>query len=83
MKNILSTIDGETLMNTSLPPIRFAISTLLPQGLSILAGAPKAGKLWLALQICLAVAKGEPLWDLPTAKSSALYLCLEDSFVRI
>ncbi len=70
-------------MNTPLPPIRFTISTLLPQGLSILAGAPKVGKSWLALQICLAVAKGETLWGLPTAKSGALYLCLEDSFARI
>jgi len=70
-------------MNTPLPPIRFSISTLLPQGLSILAGAPKVGKSWLALQICLAVAKGEPLWVLPTTKCSALYLCLEDSFSRI
>ena len=57
----LHTIDGETLMNIPLPPIRFTISTLLPQGLSILAGAPKVGKSWLALQICLAVAKGELL----------------------
>ena len=83
MQNTLSTINGETLMSTPLPPIRFFISTLLPQGLSILAGAPKVGKSWLALQICLMVAKGEPLWTLPTTKCSALYLCLEDSFSRI
>lgn len=82
-KNKFISIDGETLMSTPLQPIQFAISTLLPQGLSILAGAPKVGKSWLALQICLAVAKGENLWDLPAAKSSALYLCLEDSFARI
>ncbi len=82
-QNHFHTIDGETLMNTPLPPIRFTISTLLPQGLSILAGAPKVGKSWLALQICLAVANGEMLWGLPTTKSGALYLCLEDSFTRI
>jgi len=82
-KKKFHSVDGETLMNTPLPPIRFAVSTLLPQGLSILAGAPKVGKSWLALQICLAVAKGDSLWDLQTVKSTALYLCLEDSFVRI
>ena len=70
-------------MNTPLPPIRFAIATLLPQGLSILAGAPKVSKSWLALQICLAVAKGATLWGLPVEQSPALYLCLEDSFARI
>lgn len=32
------------------------IGTLLPQDLSILTGAPKVGRLWLALQICLSVA---------------------------
>jgi len=82
-KKKFQSVDGETLMNTPLPPIRFAVSTLLPQGLSILAGAPKVGKSWLALQICLAVAKGESLWSLPATKCSALYLCLEDSFARI
>ena len=79
----LDSIDGETLMNMPLPPIQFAVSTLLSQGLSILAGAPKVGKSWLALQICLAVARGDSLWGLPTTKSSVLYLCLEDSFARI
>jgi hypothetical protein len=78
-----ASIDGETLLSTPLPPLRFVIDTLLPQGLSILAGAPKVGKSWLALQICLAVAKGESLWGLATTKVGALYLCLEDSFARI
>jgi hypothetical protein len=40
----LNAIDGETLMTTPLPPIRFTIGGLLPQGLHILAGAPKVGK---------------------------------------
>jgi hypothetical protein len=55
----------------------------LPQGLSILAGAPKVGKSWLALQICLAVAKGEKLWELSSEQGVVLYLCLEDNFSRI
>ena len=54
----LNAIDGETLMTTPLPPIRFTIGGLLPQGLHILAGAPKVGKSWLALWLCLCVAKG-------------------------
>ena len=57
----LEYIDSETLMNKVLPPIHFAISDLLPQGLSILAGAPKIGKSWLALWLCLRVARGEPV----------------------
>lgn len=43
MNQPLAYMDGETLMNTVLPPIRFVISQLLPQGLHILVEAPKVG----------------------------------------
>ena len=82
-KTPLAYVDGETLLNTVLPPVRFVVSGLLPQGLHVLAGAPKAGKSWLALYLCLWVAKGEPIWELPVTKGDALYLCLEDSYSRI
>ena len=70
-------------MTKPLDPIRFFISSLLPQGLHILAGAPKVGKSWLALWLCLQIAKGEPIWNYQTIKSTTLYLCLEDSYARI
>ncbi|MEA4933462.1 MAG: AAA family ATPase [Lawsonibacter sp.] len=79
----LNAIDGETLMTTPLPPIRFTINGLLPQGLHILAGAPKVGKSWLALWLCLCVAKGETVWEFPSMRGDVLYLCLEDSYSRI
>ena len=79
----LNTIDADTLLSTSLPPTRFIIDRLLPQGLHILAGAPKVGKSWLALWLCLQVAQGKPVWDFPVRGSTVLYLCLEDSFTRI
>ncbi len=50
--NRFSVIDGETLMTMPLEPVKFIIESLLPQGLHILAGAPKAGKSWLALWLC-------------------------------
>ncbi len=79
----LTYLDGETLMSTVLPPIRFVVDKLLPQGLHILAGAPKVGKSWLALWLCLCVAKGEPVWTFSTRRGGVLYLCLEDSYSRI
>ena len=82
-KTPLAYIDGETLLTTVLPPIRFVVSGLLSQGLHVLAGAPKVGKSWLALHLCLCVAKGEPIWELPVTKGDVLYLCLEDSYSRI
>jgi hypothetical protein len=82
-KNYFYAVDGETLMSQFLAPIKFFISSLLPQGLHILAGAPKIGKSWLALWLCLQVAKGEAVWNCQTIKSTTLYLCLEDSYSRI
>ena len=79
----LTTIDGETLMSKPLTPIRFVVQSLVPQGLHILAGAPKVGKSWLALWLCLQVAKGDPVWSFPTEKGTTLYLCPEDSEARI
>ena len=79
----LQTIDADTLLSTTLPPTRFIIDRLLPQGLHILAGAPKVGKSWLALWLCLQVAQGSNVWDFPTHGGTVLYLCLEDSLTRI
>ena len=56
---------------------------MLAQGLYILAGAPKVGKSWLALDMCLSIAKGESVLGQKTLQGTALYLCLEDSYVRI
>jgi len=83
MQNRFNTIDGETLMNKPLMPIRFVVQSLIPQGLSILAGTPKTGKSWLALWLCLQIAKGEDVGHFKTEKGTTLYLCLEDSENRI
>ena len=80
---ILRTIDADTLTATPLPALKFVVDQLLPQGLHILAGAPKVGKSWLALWLCLQVAEGKPVWEFPTIQGTVLYLCLEDSYARI
>ena len=79
----LKTVDADTLLSTPLPANQFVVERLLPQGLHILAGASKVGKSWLALWLCLCVAKGEPIWGLTTVRGTVLYLCLEDSLSRI
>ncbi len=79
----LAVIDGETLMDMRLPPTRFCVQTLLPQGMSILGGASKIGKSWLMLDLCVRVAKGETFWGMPTTKGTTLYLCLEDTLRRV
>ena len=80
---LLEVVDGETLMDMQFPKSRFCIQSLLPQGVSILGGAPKIGKSWMVLDWCVKVAKGESVWNLPTEEGTVLYLCLEDSLARI
>lgn len=79
----LNTINCEKLMTEPLKPIEFVVDNLITQGLFILAGAPKIGKSWLALDICLSVAKGEQVLSAKTTQGTTLYLCLEDSRIRI
>ena len=79
----LTVIDGETLMDKRLPPTKFCVDTLLPQGLCILGGSPKVGKSWPVLDLCVHVAQGSPLWGLDVTRGEVLYLCLEDSERRI
>lgn len=79
----LETIDADTLLGIPYEPPSFVVEDLLPQGLHLLAGAPKIGKSWLALWLCLRVAQGAPLWTFATHPCEVLYLCLEDSFQRI
>lgn len=81
--NRLPTIDGETLMGKPLQPLNFVVDTLISQGLHILAGSPKVGKSWLALWLAVTVAKGEPVWGMNVKRGTTLYLCLEDSQLRI
>lgn len=81
--NKLTVIDGETLADLRLPPTRFCIQTLLPQGVTILGGAPKIGKSWMVLELCVRVAKGEAMWGMTTTHGTTLYLCLEDTLRRV
>ena len=82
MKKLI-TRSCEEIMTTVYKPIEFVIDGLLTQGLYILAGTPKVGKSWLALDMCLSIAKGESVLGQKTLQGTALYLCLEDSYARI
>ena len=85
MSNIpkLNTVTGEALLNAPLRTPNFIVDTLLSQGLHILAGSPKVGKSWLALWLAVTVAKGESVWGMDSRQGTTLYLCLEDSLLRI
>ncbi len=58
----------EEIMTTVYKPIEFVVDGLIAQGLYIIAGAPKVGKSWLSLDICLSIAKGEKVLGQETSK---------------
>ncbi len=79
----LETMTAEQLQSAPYSPVPFLVDELIPEGLHILAGAPKIGKSWLALWLCLCVAQGQPLWNFAVTQGEVLYLSLEDSYRRI
>lgn len=66
-------------------PLRWVLEGLLPEGLTIVAGRPKAGKSWLALQMAASVALGRNLLepDCDCQAGEVLVLALEDSERRL
>lgn len=77
-------VTARELMTMTFEPLSFAVSRILPAGLAVLAGSPKAGKSWIALDLCLSVALGGPaLGAIATSQGSALYLAREDTFQRL
>ena len=79
----LETMTAKQLQSAPYSPVPFLVEELLPEGLHILAGAPKIGKSWLALWLCLCVSQGRPLWNFAVTQGEVLYLSLEDSYRRI
>lgn len=79
----LKIYSSEYIMNTPMKPIEYCVDGLISQGLFILAGAPKVGKSWLALDMCLSIAKGEKVLGKATSCGHAVYLSLEDSLIRL
>lgn len=74
----------DVLAATDFPEPRWAVPGLVAEGLTILAGAPKLGKSWMALSVALGVASGTPvLGSVPTTGGDVLYLALEDTPRRL
>ena len=65
-------------------PIRYVVPGYIAEGLTLLAGRPKLGKSWMAMDIALAVASGGVcLGDVQCDRGDVLYLALEDNRRRL
>lgn len=77
-------VNAHDLASKSFPPIDFVVAGLIPKGLTLLAGEPKAGKSWLSLDIALSIARGVGcLGERACPQGDVLYLALEDDEARL
>ena len=83
LENYVPAISAAELMDEPFKPTEYVVKGLLPKGLSILGGAPKIGKSWLVLDLCVRIATGTPLWGMDVQQGTAWYLCLEDTNDRV
>lgn len=74
---------ADVLMVQEYPELPCVVGGMIPKGLTLLAGRPKQGKSWAALQMCLNVAMGLPFFGKEVEQGDVLYLALEDHPRRI
>lgn len=80
----LKLISANELMRKEIPEMIWIVMQLLPEGLIILAGRPKVGKSFMAMNIAIAVANGsKALGFFDTNRHSVLYVALEDNERRL
>lgn len=72
------------LQHERFPPIKQVVPGIVTEGLNMLAGRPKFGKSWLALEIAIATASGGTcLGGIEVEKGDVLYAACEDSKRRL
>jgi hypothetical protein len=71
-------------MQMETPPVKWAVQDMLPEGLAVLAGKPKLGKSWLALELGISIAEGGiVMGSVPVESGDVLMLALEDNPRRL
>ena len=72
------------LRTMEFPPVSYVVPGIIPEGLTILAGRPKIGKSWMALDLAIGVAMGKPVFGgVYVEQGDVLYCCLEDNPRRL
>ena len=80
----ISTISANVLRTKEFPPLRYAVDGYLAEGVTLLAGKPKIGKSWMALDFAMAVAAGDlALGSVRCRQGPVLYCALEDNHRRL
>lgn len=76
-------VSANELLTKEYPPVKWAVQGLLPTGLALLGGPPKASKSMVALDMALGVAYGgRAMSTLMCNQGSVLYLSLDNDAER-
>lgn len=77
-------LTAQSLQGKTYAPVRYVLQGFIPEGVTILAGKPKAGKSWFSMDFAIAVAAGRfTLGTLKPPQGDVLYLALEDNERRL
>jgi hypothetical protein len=78
------TFTATDLMAMELPPVRWVVPDILPEGVTLLAGKPKVKKSWMGYGLAVAVASGGVALGIKRVEQGeVLYLALEDNRRRL
>jgi hypothetical protein len=78
------TFTAAALRTMPFPEVSYVVPGLIPEGLTILAGRPKIGKSWAALDVAIGISsKRDVLGGLKVDQGDVLYLALEDNPRRL
>lgn len=73
-----------SLLLKQFPASKWLVENLVPEsGLVLMSAAPASFKTWLALEICLCVANGTPLFDIFPTNQGGVLFCDEESGDRM
>ena len=79
-----SAFTAAELQKREFPPVSWIVPALIPEGLTLIAGRPKIGKSWLALDLAVGVASGEFVLGATRPEHGAvLYCAMEDNPRRL
>ncbi|WP_176251158.1 AAA family ATPase [Sulfitobacter sp. HGT1] len=71
------TFTARDLQAMKFPPLKYSVDGIIVEGITLLAGKPKLGKSWMALNIAMAVASGGlALGTIQCKKGPVLYAAL-------
>ncbi|MCA0241407.1 MAG: AAA family ATPase [Proteobacteria bacterium] len=76
-------LDAAALLKQEIKPVNYCVPGWIPEGLLVLAAAPKVGKSTLILQIAVCKAAGLPFWGADVPKGKVLMIDLETNERRL